>query len=94
MPDTQPQPTVGTSSQVPIEAEVPSQEQSEVIEFMRKGFEDMQMMMSEGFIRLSEHVDALNTHMTSQDVDIRSLRDEFRSFKSEDVAIDPPEHQD
>ncbi|MED6200953.1 hypothetical protein PIB30_090284 [Stylosanthes scabra] len=94
MPDTQPQPTVGTSSQVPTETEVPSQEQSEVIEFMRKGFEDMQMMMSVGFTRLSERIDGLDTHMTSQDVDIRSLRDAFRSFKGEDVAIDPPEHQD
>ncbi|MED6126328.1 hypothetical protein PIB30_077426 [Stylosanthes scabra] len=94
MPDTQPQPTVGTSSQVPTETEVPSQEQSEVIEFMRKGFEDMRMMMSEGFTRLSENIDGLDTHMTSQDVDIRSLQDEFYSFKGEDVAIDPPEHQE
>ncbi|MED6137695.1 hypothetical protein PIB30_067324 [Stylosanthes scabra] len=65
MPDTQPQPTIGTSSQVPTETEVPSQEQSEVIEFMRKGFEDMRMMMSEGFTRLSERIDGLDTHMTS-----------------------------
>ncbi|MED6177574.1 hypothetical protein PIB30_099414 [Stylosanthes scabra] len=79
MPDTQPQPTVGTM---------------EVIEFVRKGFEDMLMMMSEGFTRLSERIDGLDTHMTSQDVDIRRLRDEFRSFKGEDVAFDPLEHQD
>ncbi|MED6213519.1 hypothetical protein PIB30_094183 [Stylosanthes scabra] len=79
---------------VPTETEVPSQEQSEVVEFIRKGFEDMRMMMSEGFTRLSERIDGLDTHMTCQDVDIRSLRDEFRSFKGEDVAIDPPEHQD
>ncbi|MED6138863.1 hypothetical protein PIB30_078427 [Stylosanthes scabra] len=79
---------------VPTETEVPSQEQSEVIEFVRKGFEDMRMMISEGFTRLSERIDGLDTHMTSQDVDIRSLRDEFRSFKGEDVAFDPPEHQD
>ncbi|MED6160219.1 hypothetical protein PIB30_049311 [Stylosanthes scabra] len=84
MMDTQPQPTVGTSSQ----------EQSEVIEFVRKGFEEMQMMMSEGFTRLSERIDSLDTHMTSQDVDIRSLRDELRSFKGEDVMFNPPEHQD
>ncbi|MED6213924.1 hypothetical protein PIB30_098146, partial [Stylosanthes scabra] len=45
MPDTQPQLMVGTSSQVPTETEVPSQEQSEVIEFMQKGFEDMRMMI-------------------------------------------------
>ncbi|MED6149903.1 hypothetical protein PIB30_067123 [Stylosanthes scabra] len=93
MPDTQPQPTVDTSSQVPTEIEVPSQEQLEVIEFMRKGFEDMRMMMSEGFTRLLERIDGLDTHMTSQDVDIRSLRDEFRNFKGEDVAIDLPEQQ-
>ncbi|MED6189231.1 hypothetical protein PIB30_093868 [Stylosanthes scabra] len=94
MPDTQPQPMVGTSSQVPTETEVPSQEQSEVIEFMREGFEDMRMMISEGFTRLSEYIDGLDTHMTSQDVNIRSLWDEFRSFKGEDVTFDPPEHQD
>ncbi|MED6224557.1 hypothetical protein PIB30_085270 [Stylosanthes scabra] len=94
MPDTQPQSTIGTSSQVHAETEVPSQDQSEVIEFMRKGFENMRMMMSEGFTRLSERIDGLDTHMTSQDVDIRSLRDEFRSFKGEDVAFDPSECQD
>ncbi|MED6176348.1 hypothetical protein PIB30_087347 [Stylosanthes scabra] len=54
----------------------------------------MRMMMSEGFTRLSERIDGLDTHMTSRDGDIRSLRDEFRSFKGEDVAFDPPEHQD
>ncbi|MED6163523.1 hypothetical protein PIB30_080751 [Stylosanthes scabra] len=92
MPDTQPHPTVGTSSQVPTETEVPSQKQSEVIEFVRKGFEEMWMMMSDGFTRLSERIDGLDTHMTSQDVHIRSLRDEFRNFKGEDVMFDPPEH--
>ncbi|MED6163196.1 hypothetical protein PIB30_077634 [Stylosanthes scabra] len=94
MSDTQPQPTVGTSSQVPTETEVPSQEQSNVIEFVWRGFEEIRMMMSEGFTRLSERINSLDTHMTSQDVDIRSLRDEFRSFKGEDVMFDPPEHQD
>ncbi|MED6212551.1 hypothetical protein PIB30_084471 [Stylosanthes scabra] len=80
MPDTQPQPTVGTSSQVPTETEVPSQEQSEAFEFVRKGFGDMRMMMYEGFTRLSERIGGLDTHMTNQDVDIRSLWDEFRRF--------------
>ncbi|MED6176806.1 hypothetical protein PIB30_091824 [Stylosanthes scabra] len=93
MPDTQPQPTIGTSSQVSTETEVPSQDQSKVIEMMRKGFEDMRMMMSEGFTRLSERIDGLDTRITSQDVDIRSLRDKFRRYKGEDVAFDPPEHQ-
>ncbi|MED6115906.1 hypothetical protein PIB30_095143 [Stylosanthes scabra] len=94
MPDTQPQPTIGTSSQVPTETEVPPQEQSEVIEFVRRGFEEMQMMMSDGFARFSKRMDSLDTHMASQDVDIRSLKDEFRKFKGEDVVFDPPEHQD
>ncbi|MED6139052.1 hypothetical protein PIB30_080254 [Stylosanthes scabra] len=49
MPDTQSQPTIGTSSQVPTETEVSSQEQSDVIEFVRKGFEEMRTMMTEGF---------------------------------------------
>ncbi|MED6225954.1 hypothetical protein PIB30_098591 [Stylosanthes scabra] len=94
MPDTQPQPMVGTSSQVPTETEVPPHEQSDVIEFVRKGFEEMRTMMTEGFTRLSERIDSLDTHMANQDVDIRSLRDEFHSFKGEDVMFDPLEHQD
>ncbi|MED6150168.1 hypothetical protein PIB30_069749 [Stylosanthes scabra] len=82
MPNTQSQPTIDTSSQ------------SDVIEFVRKGFEEMRTMMTEGFTRLSERIDSLDTHMANQDVDIRSLQDEFRSFKGEDVMFDPPEHQD
>ncbi|MED6153022.1 hypothetical protein PIB30_097550, partial [Stylosanthes scabra] len=94
MPDIQPQPTIRTSSQVPTETEVPPQEQSDVIEFVRKGFEEMWTMMTEGFTRLSERIDSFDTHMDNQDVDIRSLRDEFRSFKGEDVMFDFPGHQD
>ncbi|MED6122334.1 hypothetical protein PIB30_038814 [Stylosanthes scabra] len=94
MPDTQPQPTVGTSSQVPTETEVPSQEQSEVIEFMRNGFEGMQVALSDMFTGLSDRIDGLEAHMTSQDSDIRGLRDELRSLKGEDVTIDPSEQQD
>ncbi|MED6176880.1 hypothetical protein PIB30_092597 [Stylosanthes scabra] len=45
-------------------------------------------------LRLSERIDSLDTHMANQDVDIRSLRDEFRSFKGEDVMFDLPRHQD
>ncbi|MED6177299.1 hypothetical protein PIB30_096905 [Stylosanthes scabra] len=93
MPDTQPQPTVGTSSQVPTETDVPLQDQSEVIEFMRNGFEGMRVMLSGMFTGLSDHIDCLDAHMTSQDADIRGLWDEFRSFKGEDVTIDVPKHQ-
>ncbi|MED6117112.1 hypothetical protein PIB30_106884, partial [Stylosanthes scabra] len=94
MPDTQPQPTVGTSSQVPTEIEVSSQNQSEVIEFMQNGFEGMRVVLSDMFTGLSNRIEGLDAHMTSQDANIRSLRDEFRSFKDEDVAINPPEQQD
>ncbi|MED6115972.1 hypothetical protein PIB30_095800 [Stylosanthes scabra] len=93
MPDTQPQPTVGTSSQVPTETEVPSQDQSEVIEFMRNGFEGMRVMLFDMFSGLSDRIDGLEAHMTSQDADIRGLRNELRSFKGEDVTIDPAEQQ-
>ncbi|MED6122258.1 hypothetical protein PIB30_038107 [Stylosanthes scabra] len=94
MPDTQPQPTVGTSSQVPTETEVPSQDQSEVIKFMRNDFEGMRVTLSDMFTGLSDCIDGLEAHMTSQDADIRGLQDELRSLKGEDVAINPPEQQD
>ncbi|MED6150067.1 hypothetical protein PIB30_068629 [Stylosanthes scabra] len=94
MPDTQPQPTVGTSSQVPSETEVPTQDQSEVIEFLRNGFEGMRVTLSDMFMGLSDCIDGLEAHMTSQDADTRGLRDELRSFKGEDVTMDPPEQWD
>ncbi|MED6165266.1 hypothetical protein PIB30_097958 [Stylosanthes scabra] len=67
MPDTQPQPTVGTSSQVTL---------------------------SDMYTGLSDRIDGLEAHMTSQDGDIRGLRDELRSLKGEDVTVDPPEQQE
>ncbi|MED6227165.1 hypothetical protein PIB30_110825, partial [Stylosanthes scabra] len=67
MPDIQPQTTADTSSQVPTETEVPPQEQSDVIEFVRKGFEEMRSLMTEGFMRLLKCIDSLDTHMASQD---------------------------
>ncbi|MED6175171.1 hypothetical protein PIB30_075826 [Stylosanthes scabra] len=94
MPDTQPQPTVGTSSQVPTGTWVPSQDQSEVIEFMRNGFEGMRVRLSDMFMGLSDCIDDLEAHMTSQDADIRGLQDELRILKGEDVTMDPPEQQD
>ncbi|MED6178255.1 hypothetical protein PIB30_105814 [Stylosanthes scabra] len=94
MPDTQPQPTIGTSSQVPTETEMRSQDQSEVIEFMRDGFEGMRVRLSDMFTGLSDRIDGLEAHMTSQDADIRGLQDELRSLKGEDVTMDPQEQQD
>ncbi|MED6190425.1 hypothetical protein PIB30_105819 [Stylosanthes scabra] len=90
MPDTQPQPTAGTSSQVPTG----TADQSEVIEFMRNGFEGMRVTLSNMYTGLSNRIDGLEAHMTSQDADIRGLRDELHSLKGEDVTMDPPEQQD
>ncbi|MED6173147.1 hypothetical protein PIB30_056546 [Stylosanthes scabra] len=71
-----------------------TEDQSEVIEFMRNGFEGMRVTLSDMFTGLSDHIDGLEAHMTSQDADIRGLRDELRSLKGEDVTMDPPEQQD
>ncbi|MED6140398.1 hypothetical protein PIB30_092770 [Stylosanthes scabra] len=61
MPDTQPQPTVGTSSQVPTGME----DQSEVIEFMWNDFEGMRVTLSDMYTGLSDRIDGLEAHMTS-----------------------------
>ncbi|MED6211572.1 hypothetical protein PIB30_075034 [Stylosanthes scabra] len=83
-----------SQGRVLTETEVPSQDQSEVIEFMRNGFKGMWVVLSDMFTRLSDRIDGLEAHMTSQDADIRGLRDELRSFKDKDVAINPPKEQD
>ncbi|MED6164282.1 hypothetical protein PIB30_088167, partial [Stylosanthes scabra] len=62
---------------------VPPQFQPDIAEFVRKGFEDMRSVMTEGFARLSDRIDRLDTHMISQDTDLRNLRDEFHSFYGE-----------
>ncbi|MED6127251.1 hypothetical protein PIB30_086289 [Stylosanthes scabra] len=76
---------------IPTETEVPPRFQPDIAEFIRKGFEDMRSMMTEGFMRLSDRIDRLDIHMASQDADLRSLRDEFRSFQGEDVYMDVQE---
>ncbi|MED6124289.1 hypothetical protein PIB30_057578 [Stylosanthes scabra] len=82
---------IGTSSQIPAETEVPPRFQPDIAEFVRKGFKDMRSMMTEGFARLSDRISRLNIHMASQDANLRSLRDEFRSFQGEDVYMDVQE---
>ncbi|MED6198942.1 hypothetical protein PIB30_071410 [Stylosanthes scabra] len=72
---------------VPIE----TGDQSEVIELMRNGFEGMRVTLSDMYTGLSDRIDGLEAHMTSQDADIRGLRDELHSLKGEDVTMDPPE---
>ncbi|MED6151291.1 hypothetical protein PIB30_081109 [Stylosanthes scabra] len=83
MAGAQPRVDTGTSSQIPAETEVPPRFQPDIAEFVRKGFEDMRSMMTEGFARLSDRIDRLNLHMASQDADLCNLRDEFRSFHGE-----------
>ncbi|MED6175519.1 hypothetical protein PIB30_079106 [Stylosanthes scabra] len=88
MADAQPQVETDALAQVPTETGVPPQFQPEIAEFVRKGFEDMRSMMTEGFARLSNRIDRLDTHMISQDTDLRNLQDEFRSFHSERMYVD------
>ncbi|MED6153279.1 hypothetical protein PIB30_100358, partial [Stylosanthes scabra] len=87
MSDAQPRVETGTSSQIPTETEVPPRFQPDIAELIRKGFEDMQSLMTEGFVKLSDRIDILKIHMASQDADLRSLWDEFHSFHGEDVYI-------
>ncbi|MED6114117.1 hypothetical protein PIB30_077241 [Stylosanthes scabra] len=47
----------------------------------------MRTLMTEGFAKLSDRIDSLDIHMASQDADLRSLRDKFRSFRGEDPAM-------
>ncbi|MED6210104.1 hypothetical protein PIB30_060992 [Stylosanthes scabra] len=72
---------------IPTETGVPPQFQPDIAEFVRKGFEDMRLMMTEGFARLSDRIDRLDTHMTSQDTDLRNLWDEFHSFHDEMMYV-------
>ncbi|MED6223880.1 hypothetical protein PIB30_078443 [Stylosanthes scabra] len=88
MADAQPQVETDAPAQIPIETGVPPQFQPDIAEFVRKGFEDMRSMMTEGFARLSDHIDRLDTHMISQDTDLRNLRDEFLSFHGERMYVD------
>ncbi|MED6113419.1 hypothetical protein PIB30_070616 [Stylosanthes scabra] len=71
-----------------------TEDQSDVIEFMRNGFEGIRVTLSDMFTGLLDRIDGLEAHMTSQDADIRGLRDELRSLKGEDVTMDPPKQQD
>ncbi|MED6185433.1 hypothetical protein PIB30_057003 [Stylosanthes scabra] len=83
-----PQVETDAPAQIPTETGVPPQFQSDIAEFVRKGFEDMRSIMTEGFARLSDRIDRLDTHMTSQDTDLCNLRDEFHSFHGERMYVD------
>ncbi|MED6119650.1 hypothetical protein PIB30_013526 [Stylosanthes scabra] len=63
----------------------------DLVELIRKGFEDMRTMIIEGFTRLSDRIDSLEIHMASLGADLRSLQDEFRRFRGEDPIGDDPE---
>ncbi|MED6126732.1 hypothetical protein PIB30_081250 [Stylosanthes scabra] len=88
MAGAQPQVETDAPAQIPTETGVPPQFQSDIAEFVQKGFEDMRSMMTEGFARLSGRIDRLDTHMISQDTDLRNLWDEFRSFHGEKIYMD------
>ncbi|MED6200821.1 hypothetical protein PIB30_088997 [Stylosanthes scabra] len=79
--DAQPQVETGTSAQIPTETGVPPQFQSDIAEIVRKA-------MTEGFARLSDRIDQVDTHLISQDTDLRNLWDEFRSFHGERMYVD------
>ncbi|MED6177143.1 hypothetical protein PIB30_095152 [Stylosanthes scabra] len=104
--DTQRRSEAGTSAQAPYLTEVPPQVQPDMAELIRKGFEDMRTLMTEGFvgkkfstgrgeriIGLSDRIDSLDAHMASQDTGLRSLRNEFRIFRGKDPVMDDPEQQ-
>ncbi|MED6213727.1 hypothetical protein PIB30_096044, partial [Stylosanthes scabra] len=63
MAGAQPRVETDAPSQIPAETGVPPQFQPDIAEFVRKGFEDMQSMMTEGFARLTDRIDRLDTHM-------------------------------
>ncbi|MED6114055.1 hypothetical protein PIB30_076659 [Stylosanthes scabra] len=86
--DAQPQVEIDTPSQIPTETRVPSQFQPDIVEISRKGFEDLRLTITEGFTRLSDRIDRIDAHLISQDMDIRNLRDEFRSFHGERMYVD------
>ncbi|MED6127554.1 hypothetical protein PIB30_089136 [Stylosanthes scabra] len=81
MVDVQPQVEVGPSPQVPPEVEVLPPVQQVIKEFIQVGFEGMRDMVTEGFARLSNRLDNLDTRMAS-------LQDEFRSFRGKDTSAD------
>ncbi|MED6221669.1 hypothetical protein PIB30_057016 [Stylosanthes scabra] len=87
MVDVQPQVEVGPSSQVPTEVEVPPPVQQVIKEFIQIGFEGMRNMVTEGFARLSNRLDNLDTRMAS-------LQDEFRRFRDKDPSADNSKQQD
>ncbi|MED6213531.1 hypothetical protein PIB30_094271 [Stylosanthes scabra] len=86
--DAGPQGETDAPAQIPTETGVPPQFQPDIAEFVWKGFEDMRSMMTEGFARLSDRIDRLDTHITSQDTNLRNLRDEFHSFHGERMYVD------
>ncbi|MED6184828.1 hypothetical protein PIB30_051193 [Stylosanthes scabra] len=86
--DVQPQVETGTSAQIPTDTRVPPQFQPDIAEIARKGFEDLRLAITEGFTRLSVCIEQIDTHLISQDTDLRNLRDEFRSFHGERMYVD------
>ncbi|MED6124189.1 hypothetical protein PIB30_056752 [Stylosanthes scabra] len=87
MVDVQPQVEVDPPSQVPSEVEVPPPVRQVNKEFIQIGFEGMRDMVTEGFARLSNRLDNLDTRMAN-------LQNEFRSFRGKDPSADNLKQQD
>ncbi|MED6176184.1 hypothetical protein PIB30_085665 [Stylosanthes scabra] len=94
MEDVPPTFEVGTSSQVPTEAEAPPPLQPDYAELIQWGFDDMRTLMSEGFSSLSNRMDRLDLRMTGQSAEIQDLRGEFRSFRDSFQRSGHQEQQD
>ncbi|MED6163402.1 hypothetical protein PIB30_079612 [Stylosanthes scabra] len=59
---------------IPTDTGVPPQFQPDIAEIARKGFEDLLLAITEGFTRLSDRIDQIDTHLISQDTDLHNLR--------------------
>ncbi|MED6139683.1 hypothetical protein PIB30_086110 [Stylosanthes scabra] len=94
MEDVLPRSEAGTSSQVPPEAGAPPPVQLDYAEVIQQGFQELRIMMSEGFAVLSDRMDSLDIRMTSQSVNIQDLRSEFRSFRDSFSRPDGQGQQD
>ncbi|MED6139378.1 hypothetical protein PIB30_083271 [Stylosanthes scabra] len=80
MEDAPPRFAAGTSSQAHPETGAPLPVQPDYAELIQRDFQEMRIVMSEGFAALSDRMDSLDIRMTSQCVDVQDLRSKFRNF--------------
>ncbi|MED6181650.1 hypothetical protein PIB30_021243 [Stylosanthes scabra] len=68
---------VGSSSQAPWEAGETSQGQPNFMEILLKSFEALQARVDEGFAKLTDCIDSIDSSLISQAEEMRMLRDRF-----------------